>query len=35
MRFILGFHFGLAAGFALTTYMASQQHMQHHDHDHA
>ncbi len=35
MRFLLGFLLGLAAGFGLTTYMASQQHMQHHDHSHA
>ena len=35
MRFILGFLLGLAAGFGITTYMAGQQHMQHHGHDHA
>jgi hypothetical protein len=32
MRFLLGFFIGMAVGFGLTTYMAGQQHMQHHDH---
>ena len=35
MRFILGFLLGMAVGFGLTTYMAGQQHMEHHDHLHA
>lgn len=34
MRFFLGFFIGLAVGFGLTTYMASQQHMEHHGHEH-
>jgi len=29
MRFILGFVLGFTAGFGLTAYMATQQHMQH------
>lgn len=31
MRFLFGFVLGIAAGFSLTTYMANQQHMEHHD----